>query len=196
MRIKSPKFIIILLLLLIIGGIAGASALGLLNIKGMLSKVPLLKDTVLSSSTGKSTNQPSYEDLKKENDNLKKQVAELKKEATVNLSDQLNGSGATNSTSTNTAAVSAAAAAATAQQKKTYRNLADYYAGMKPETAVAILKNQDPVEVAGILHEMDKDTAGAILSAMDPLQAAKMIDLVGGIDSAAANAAGSQTSNQ
>ena len=54
---------------------------------------------------------------------------------------------------------------------------------MKPESAVAILSNQDPQVAAAILHEMDKDQAGQILAAMDPAQAAKLLKLIADIDS-------------
>lgn len=64
------------------------------------------------------------------------------------------------------------------EQKKIYRELADYYTNMKPTAAVAILKNQDSQMVAGILHEMEKEQAGEILSALDPAQAAKLIELI------------------
>ncbi|MGB9793137.1 MAG: MotE family protein, partial [Thermacetogeniaceae bacterium] len=66
----------------------------------------------------------------------------------------------------------------TEESAKLYRQLADYYSGMKPAAAVAILKNLDPQLVAEILKAMDREQAGQILAAMDPAKAARLIELI------------------
>ncbi len=50
--------------------------------------------------------------------------------------------------------------------------LANYYAGMKPQEAVEIMKNMDNEEVIVILNRMDDATASKILAMFDPARAA------------------------
>lgn len=108
--------------------------------------------------------------LIKENEELRARIAELEQE----LSERTHSEGeAEGDTEPNTGL-----AAGFEEQKEVHKELADYYANMKPDAAVAILNNHTSQLVAGILHEMEKDQAGEILSRLDPEQAAELIELI------------------
>ncbi len=130
-----------------------------------VKKIPLFQETIFYQQKN---SKPLERDLQKENEELKAKVAELQQALSMKANDSEKAA-EKNSDPPKTDPV---------EQKKIYRELADYYTNMKPTAAVAILKNQDSQMVAGILHEMEKEQAGEILSALDPAQAAKLIELI------------------
>lgn len=177
---KSWGFILLCLVVLAGAGVAAASMAGWINVKDVLAKVPFIGSAAVPDAAGADA---AYNALKQENNSLKQRVAMLQEQAVLSQGGQPNS----------TQKISGAAAQVTgAQQKSTYKDLAGYYAGMKPDSAVAILNNLDPQMVAGILHEMDKDQAGQIFAAMDPVQAAKVIKLIADLS----NTGNNQSDNQ
>lgn len=58
------------------------------------------------------------------------------------------------------------------QSAKNIKKLSQVYAGMKPEEAVAILKNLDIKTVSDILQKMEEEQAGKILAVMEAKRAA------------------------
>lgn len=58
--------------------------------------------------------------------------------------------------------------------KTDYRRLAEYFAGMKPAVAVAIMDHMNDETVLGILLAMDNEQAAKILAAMQPQRAAAL----------------------
>lgn len=158
-----------------------ASKTGLINLNNMLGKSPLAGAAASQNPGG--ADAAAYNSLKQENSSLKQQVAMLQKEVSLNQGGLLNSPIATGAAST---------LVSVAQQQATFKDLAGYYASMKPAAAVLILNNLDPQMVAGILHRMDKDQAGQILAAMDPAQAAKVIKLIADIS----NSSNNQVNNQ
>lgn len=107
-----------------------------------------------------------------ENEVLRERVAELEQELAMMISDSENDTDDYTENDTTLALNSEG-------QREVYKELAEYYANMKPESAVAILNNHPSQLVAGILHEMEKDQAGEILSRLEPEQAAELIELIG-----------------
>jgi len=128
----------------------------------------------------------SDDDLKQENDSLKKQVQALTLEDEVLSKGSQSNNGASG---TGTGGVpeggdgTAGSPVFDQAQQQVYKNLANYYANMQPASALAILNKQDQQTVAEILYEMDQDQASQILTVMDPAQAAKLLKLIAGIDS-------------
>ncbi|HHV35320.1 MAG TPA: hypothetical protein GXX59_07035 [Syntrophomonadaceae bacterium] len=64
--------------------------------------------------------------------------------------------------------------------EKEYRELGNYYAGMKAPTAAAILGKMAPGVVAEILMGMDKEEAGEILAALEPEMAVQVTEMIAG----------------
>ncbi|HHW40342.1 MAG TPA: hypothetical protein GXX19_04190 [Syntrophomonadaceae bacterium] len=164
----SGKIVIASLIIILIGGIVAASTTGWIDPKGIAAKIPVVNRFIGKTSQKKQAgNSPAdVASLRKENQQLKKQVAELERELSQKLSQG----------TLNTAP--AGATAKPEDKTKLYRDLAAYYSGMKPAAAVAILKNLDPQLVADILKVMDKEQAAQILAAMEPAQAARLIELI------------------
>ncbi|MGI6405913.1 MAG: MotE family protein [Syntrophaceticus sp.] len=130
-----------------------------------------IKETVFAQQQEK---RPSAVDqaLSVENEVLRERVAELEQELAMMISDSENDTDDYTENDTTLALNSEG-------QREVYKELAEYYANMKPESAVAILNNHPSQLVAGILHEMEKDQAGEILSRLEPEQAAELIELIG-----------------
>ena len=130
----------------------------------MLSKIPYVNKFVAQPTTDIATE--SYDDLKQENDSLKKQVqsltwrTRLSKGAQSNNGTSGTGTGGVPEGSDGTAGNPVFDQA----QQQVYKNLANYYANMQPASALAILDKQDPQTVAEILYEMDKNQASQILT--------------------------------
>ena len=57
-----------------------------------------------------------------------------------------------------------------------YKQLAKYYAEMKPKEAVAIIDKLDDDTVIGILINLESDQAAKILATMDPKRAARLVN--------------------
>lgn len=68
------------------------------------------------------------------------------------------------------------AADSTSTKTDSFKQIAKYYAEMKPQDAVAILKNLDDDTVIGILVNLDSDQTAKILTAMDAKKAAQLIN--------------------
>ncbi len=181
-------FIVLICLILAVAGVAAASMAGLIDLRATLSNIPYVDEFVAPKTPGQATE--SYAALKQENDNLNKQVQALTMEEDV-LSKGSQSNNDTAGTGTGNGGAGGLEGGGSAAgkpvfdqaQQQVYQNLADYYASMKPESAVAILSNQDPQMVSEVLYEMDKDAASQILAAMDPVQAAKLLKLIAEIDS-------------
>jgi len=171
----SGKIVIASLIIIVIGGIVAASTTGWIEPKSMLAKIPVLNSLAGDAGQKKQADNTSADvaSLRKENQQLKKQVAELERELSQKLSQG----------TLNTAP--AGTTVKPEDKTKLYRDLAAYYSSMKPAAAVAILKNLDPQLVADILKVMDKEQAGQILAAMEPAQAAKLIELIASSESPA-----------
>ncbi len=173
----SWKIVAVSLIIILIGGIVAASTTGWIDPKSMAAKIPVVNRFIGKTSQKKQAgNSPAdVASLRKENQQLKKQVAVLETElrqGTLNTAP-------------------AGATVKPEDKTKLYRDLAAYYSGMKPAAAVAILKNLDPQLVADILKVMDKEEAGQILAAMDPAQAARLIELIA-TSTSSTNTAGGQ----
>jgi flagellar motility protein MotE (MotC chaperone) len=190
--LKTGGIILLIVVILAAAGLGVASATGAVNLQAVISRLPLIG----AASGGSPTHPPdgypgadaaTYNSLKLENGRLKQQVASLTQQlALMQGSQPGSAAGSANKKS------GIATQSLTTDQASTFKDLAGYYAGMKPAAAVAILSNLDPQMTAGILHEMDKEEAGQILAGMDPAQAAKVIKLIAGLG----NTDGSQHGNQ
>lgn len=178
--------ILLVCIILAIAGVVAASVTGLIDYRAMLSRIPLVSKIVALQTAGSTAE--SYDSLTQENATLKKQVQALTMEVDV-LSEgsQSNNNMAVNSNGGDGAAASGQTPVFNQLQQQVHKDLAYYYANMKPDSAVAILGNQDPQMVSEILYEMNKDQASPILAAMDPAQAAKLLKLMAGIDSGVKN---------
>jgi flagellar motility protein MotE (MotC chaperone) len=193
-------FIVLVCLILAVAGVVAASTMGLIDIRATLSKIPYVDEFVAPQTPGQTTE--SYAALKQENDSLKKQVQTLTMEDEVlskgsqsNNNAPGSGTGAGGAGGLTSGGSAAGNPVFDQAQQQVYQNLANYYASMKPESAVAILGNQDPQMVSEILYEMDKDAASQILAAMDPVQAAKLLKLIAEIDSEVKAQSSVSTSN-
>ncbi|MGD0622037.1 MAG: hypothetical protein ABSA82_06200 [Thermacetogeniaceae bacterium] len=171
--------------------------MGLIDLRATLSKIPYVDEFVAPGQTTE-----SYAALKQENDSLKKQVQALTMEDEVlskgsqsNNNAPGSGTGATGAGGLTGGGSAAGNPVFDQAQQQVYQNLANYYASMKSESAVAILGNQDPQMVSEILYEMDKDAASQILATMDPVQAAKLLKLIAEIDSEVKAQSSGSTSN-
>ncbi len=159
----SKRKVLLAVVLVII--IAGAGVI-------MAVKTPFfqdIKETVFVQQQQERESSAVEQALIKENEELRESVAELEQELSLMTHSEDEAEG----TEPNTGS-----AMGFEEQKDVYQELAEYYANMKPDAAVAILKNHTPQLVAGILHEMEKDQAGKILSRLDPEQAAELIELI------------------
>lgn len=162
MKISKRKILLATVIVFIIAG-AGVGVL-------IAVQAPFLqeiKETVFVQQQEPSAIEQA---LNKENEELRERVAELEQELSLQT-DQKDE--ARDGFELNTNIVMGFE-----QQKEVYKELAEYYANMEPDVAVAILNTQASQLVAGILHEMEKDQAGEILSRLDPQQAAELIELI------------------
>lgn len=199
----------ILLILSIVAVVAGAiwvmDWLGIFKVKRILASVPIVNkfvtvdqkvyskvdSTVYKGASNKAVSgleqvmQRENDGLKLQNDNLKKQVAQLQKAQQdwttkrVALEQQI--------ASQNAAAASAQASAQASGQTSTQKaspqeekfiQLAKYYAEMKPKDAVNTMNLLSDNVVLGILTKLDSDQAAKILSAMEPKRAATLVDIL------------------
>lgn len=165
---RKPLVLTLLVTLVLLAGLSLAVFTGIYRPK-FLSGLPLLKKAD-SGMTEKASDSLTVQELKLENEHLKKELADLRKSAVAGANDS------------QSAAAGGTGNDGQLHSDQTYQNLAGYYAGMKPAAAAQILKNQDTREVAGILANMDSDQAGEILSAMDPALAARLVELIAGIE--------------
>ncbi len=169
----SWKLFVVCLIVIVGGGILAASTTGWIDIKDWAAKIPVLDRWVENEAADKSESVS----LAEENKLLKSRIAELERElkklkereaALVEIKKDLE----------KTVALKEEKVAQDQAEKEGYRALAAYYAGMKPDTAVAILNNLDSEAVAEILYAMDKEQAGEILAAMDPARAAELLEVI------------------
>jgi len=65
-----------------------------------------------------------------------------------------------------------------ANDSKDYQKVGEYYAGMEPDTAAAILEKMTPEVAAEILTGMDKEDAGKILAVMEPDRAVQVTEMI------------------
>lgn len=167
---KSRKMVVIAcVIIILIGGLFAAVTTGWLDPKDVIKKVPVISKLGKVGEIKKQAVGDAAElaALRKENKELKMQVAELTRELNQKKAQK-----------TVSVASQQASTVNAEENTKLYRQLADYYSGMKPAAAVAILKNLDPKLVAEILKAMDREQAGQILAAMDPADAARLIELI------------------
>ncbi|HWP98585.1 MAG TPA: hypothetical protein VN426_17215 [Syntrophomonadaceae bacterium] len=170
---KKSKSALLLIVLLVIGlGIIGYN---LVKDPALRQKVPGLKNLFpVKTQTDAGT---ELQNLKQENDNLKKGVAQKDQELQsvqkqlADLSKQAAGSGGAGQTdkSNNQQADQQSKQAA---QKSTYQDIAKYFTEMKSTEAADILSRLNDEDVIGILGQMPADTAAAILQNMDHDKAA------------------------
>lgn len=170
----SWKVIALVIIVILVGCIVAASTIGWLDFKELIQKVPLLGDIA-------GDNVLQEVDLKKENDRLKKQMAEQEKEikqlnAQIKILQQIEQDLAENK------AQAEVVATEENQRRENYRELAAYYAEMKPEAAVAIFNNLEQDAAAIILQAMPRDQAGKIFGAMDPKQAAELLKIMANLE--------------
>lgn len=192
---RSRVFIVSCCLVLAVAGLAGAGVAGWIDYQPLLSRVPFIRTIVdhdAGSDAAAAAAAAAYDALKQENESLRKQVEALQQEAVLGSGLQIGAGagsvGGTGISGGSTGAGDSLADSLAADQearKKLYQDLAEYYAGMRPASAVAILGNQDPEMVAEVLHEMDKEQAGQLLQAMDPALAAKILGIIADIESGA-----------
>lgn len=164
----SGKIFVICLLVIILGGLTAASTTGWIDIKGITAQI-LPKQQEKNKQAAESL----AEKNKRLQDRLNNLEKELQRERDLRISleekaglDQKGTSGS--------------------EQKPDntgYRALGEYYSGMKPSTAAAILVKLDLARAAEILRGMDKEEAGQILAAMEPERAAQLTEVMA--DSAA-----------
>ncbi len=176
---KSFGLVLLCIIILAAAGIATAQFTGLVHVNSLLSRLPLISTSQsqpAQASGGRPADAASYNSLLLANSKLKQQLAALQAQVA-----QANG-GQPGSAAQNAGGITTQSIAT--EQPETYKDLAGYYADMKPAAAVAILGNLDPNMVAGILYEMNKDQAGQILAGMDPAQAAKVIKLIASLSNA------------
>lgn len=67
-------------------------------------------------------------------------------------------------------------AAAQSSTESSFKQLARYYAEMKPKEAVAIMDKLDDETVIGILINLENDQTAKILATMDPKRAARLVN--------------------
>lgn len=176
---KLVKIIVPILLLGFI--IYGLDWFAVINVNKMLSKVPIIKNVIShDKSTGQnvsskvSTSVTEKSPTEKENLNLKKQVIDLKKQV-----DELKKSNDSLKASKDEAVTNLQNIENTQKDKTSkasgYKQLANYYANMKPAEAVKIMNNLDDETIIGILINLENEQAGKILAAMDPKRAAIIV---------------------
>lgn len=129
-----------------------------------------IKEAVFAQQQDEKVPSAVEQALIKENEELRARITELEQELSERTHSEDEAEGGTEP---NTGLV-----AGSKEQKEVYKELAEYYANMKPDAAVAILNNHTSQLAAGILHEMEKDQAGEILSRLDTEQAAELIELI------------------
>lgn len=157
----SGKVIAICLLVILLGGIAAASTTGWIDLKGLIAKV-------LPQEKGEQGEEKA-KSLAEENERLKERLKQLEqqlqkeRELRMSLEERINS-----------------AETGSEQEAKTtgYRALGEYYSGMKPTAAAAILERLDLAVVAEILQGMDEEEAGKILAAMEPERAAQLTEVM------------------
>lgn len=159
----SGKVIAICLLVILLGGIAAASTTGWIDLKGLIAKV--LPEQQEKGEQG----EEKAKSLAEENERLKERLKQLEqqlqkeRELRMSLEERINS-----------------AETGSEQEAKTtgYRALGEYYSGMKPTAAAAILERLDLAVVAEILRGMDEEEAGKILAAMEPERAAQLTEVM------------------
>lgn len=165
-RFSVPwKLLIFCFIVIVAGGILAASTTGWISPKQYLSRLPLF-----SERTKVDKNNKKYAvTLEEENKQLKKRIADL--ETTLeNLKRQ------EAATLTSQGNLQKLNSEQEQKRQEKLRALADYYASMKPNVAVEIMKNLDQQLVIEILQVMDKEQVGEILAAMEPARAAKLME--------------------
>lgn len=195
----------ILLIVSILAVVAGAiwtmDWLGIFKVKRILASIPIINNFVtvdqkvyskVYTKGDKSGSQPvsgleqvlqrENEGLKQQNDNLKKQVAQAQKAQQdwtakrvaleQQIASQKAGQAATQTSAQGTTQ-------GTTQQPSTpedkFKQLAKYYAEMKPKDAVNTMNLLPDNIVLGILTKLDSDQTAKILAAMDPKKAATLV---------------------
>ncbi len=159
---KIPaKVLVIIIAVLLIGGAAAAAAAGLIDVSGW-------KKTVADRIGSKAKQQ--QEDNQELRERLALAEQQLKKEQ--ELRRQLEEA---------IAASQSLEKASEEQQnsgERDYRELGDYYAGMKSPVAAAILGKMTPSVAAEILMGMDEEQAGAILASLTPEMAVQVTEMI------------------
>lgn len=159
----SGKVFAICLLVILLGGIAAASTTGWIDLKGLIAQVLPEQQEKGGQGGGKA------ESLAEENKRLKERLKYLEQQLQKERELRMSLEERINSTKTGSE-----------QEAKTtgYRALGEYYSGMKPTVAAAILGRLDLAMVAEILRGMDEEDAGKILAAMEPERAAQLTEVM------------------
>ncbi len=161
----SGRALILILIILSIGATAAAAAAGWIDLKKMADMLPI------------SNNDEMISQLEEQNKELKKNLAELEKvlqkekEQRLKLEQMLatfleKEQGDTESVD------------GKVNDQKDYQKVGEYYAGMEPVTAAAILERMTPEVAAEILTGMDKENAGEILAVMEPERAVQVTEMI------------------
>ncbi|HEX3031765.1 MAG TPA: hypothetical protein VHS59_05915 [Bacillota bacterium] len=188
----------ILLILSILGVLAGTvwvlDWLGVFKVKRVLATLPVVSKfvtvegtvyTKVNSSVYKGATkaisgleevlQRENDGLRAQKDRLQKQVAQLQKAEKdwtarrVALEQQI-------ASLTASQAKQETPEEPTVTQEDKYKQLAKYYAEMKPKEAVAIMDLLSDEVVLGILTQLESDQTAKILAAMEPKRAAGLVD--------------------
>lgn len=165
---KVPiSVIIICIIFALIGGLWGAQTAGVLDVKGIVSKLPFIEED--SGQIAEIEISP----LEEENTKLKDEIDRLNlqlNEANQILKSSIDEIGKLNEQiellkNENTKLKNI---------DEITNNLVGYYQEMKPKEIVPIFENLDDEMVLRVMVKLDSNLVAKILAAMDPMRAAKL----------------------
>lgn len=157
----SARVLVLLFIIVFIGGTAAAAAIGWIDVSHWAKTLPFQK--------GSQVKQQEDENKKlRERLALLEQQLEKEKELRLQLEQVIAVSESKEKLPEDEQKLS----------EKDYRELGNYYAGMKSPAAAAILGKMAPGVVAEILMGMDTEEAGEILAAMEPERAAQVTEMI------------------
>jgi len=170
---------IIIPLVLIAGIVYALDWFAVIDVNGMARKIPVVGKLIPESKSAvkpasKTASQAQENPLEKENKQLKEQVGKLNNEV-KKLNENNNSLKNKQEEYKNIIKNLEDAKKENAANAAGYKELAAYYADMKPAAAVQIMDNLDDDTVIGILLNLEDEQAGKILAAMDPKRAAQIV---------------------
>ncbi|MCR4440973.1 MAG: hypothetical protein QHH10_01835 [Peptococcaceae bacterium] len=176
-KTRIPFTLIILCLVAsFLGGLWAASAMGIIDLTGMLGQLPVVGGYFVKPEQAQ-PKVPAVSPIEEENIQLRVAKVELEKKIL-----DLEKEKATLLSQVEEIQQELAALREYKEQKERARlkaeEMAMYYKEMKPEAAVKVMNNLDDSTVVAILPLLEKEQAAKILSLMEPQRAAFITQLL------------------
>lgn len=177
--------LVISILAVLAGTVYALDWLGVFKVQKLLTKIPggtkltgLVNKEPAAPKTGKTPDPDSR--LQEENRQLKAQIANLQKQLAALKSEKESMVRKQSELEQKLLSQADTGGKAAGQNdtgpESSFKQLAKYYAEMKPKQAVAIMDKLDDETVIGILINLENDQTAKILATMDPKRAARLVN--------------------